>query len=449
MTVTWTPEQILGLAPDASAAKAAKEQAVLRRWSGLGHSAAAAWGLCQGSAKEPYRAQIDLGEPAFRCTCPSRKLPCKHTLGLFLLLANQPAEFRATAEPAWVAEWLEQRKQRAEAAAERPAKKERKEPDSAAQAKRAAQRETRVQEGLADLELWLKDLLRQGLAAVVTLPPRYWETPAARLVDAQAPGLARLVRELPGVCLSGEGWQGRLLERLARLYLLLEAYRRIDRLPPPEQAGLRTLIGWTQNQDALLAEPSVTDRWLVVGQRVDEEHSGPVGQSPLMRVQRSWLWGESTGQAALCLHFAMPGQPLDASLLAGSCFEAELVYFPAAFPLRALVKVRRSPPTPLAGLPGYPDLHTASAAYAAALASDPWLAAFPLAVQNVTPLRAGEDWAVQDLAGRQLPLAARFSRGWELLALSGGRPLDLFGEWDGERLLPLSAGLPCAWYPLT
>ena len=32
-----------------------------------------------------------------------------------------------------------------------------------------------------------------------------------------------------------------------------------------------------------------------------------------------------------------------------------------------------------------------------------------------------------------------FSSGWVLLAESGGGPLTVFGEWDGETLRPLSA----------
>ncbi|MEL7225911.1 MAG: hypothetical protein AAGL17_13920 [Cyanobacteria bacterium J06576_12] len=31
-----------------------------------------------------------------------------------------------------------------------------------------------------------------------------------------------------------------------------------------------------------------------------------------------------------------------------------------------------------------------------------------------------------------------FSQGWEILAMSGGRALAVFGEWNGETLLPLS-----------
>jgi hypothetical protein len=32
--------------------------------------------------------------------------------------------------------------------------------------------------------------------------------------------------------------------------------------------------------------------------------------------------------------------------------------------------------------------------------------------------------------------------------VSGGGPIDVFGEWDGERLHPLSAGVGAALYAI-
>ena len=41
--------------------------------------------------------------------------------------------------------------------------------------------------------------------------------------------------------------------------------------------------------------------------------------------------------------------------------------------------------------------------------------------------------------GAWLPLPPRYDGGWRLLALSGGAPIALCGEWDGRHYLPLSA----------
>jgi hypothetical protein len=436
MPNTLNADQILALAPDPGSAKAGQGLANRRKWLTLGRSDRAAWGECQGSAREPYRTQIDLAEPAFRCSCPSRKFPCKHGLGLFLLLANEPAAFDQGAPPAWVAEWLDRRDQSATQRDLKPApaptaidpKKKR----VAAQAKTAAAREIKVAAGIEELGRWLRDLIRQGLAGAQSRPYSFWESMAARMVDAQAPGLARMLRALAGIPASGEGWQARLLERLALLHLLLEGYQRIETLPPDTQSDIRTAIGWSQNQDDLLESAGLRDRWLILGQRVeDEDH---------LRVQRTWLWGEQCVRPALILAFAAPGQPLDRSLVPGAALDAELVYFPSAYQLRALVKQRSGPPIPLSGTPGHTDIHSAMTAYAAALAVVPWIERFPMPLQAVTPTRIDERWAVRDGDGRTLPLAPGFAHGWRLLALSGGRPLALFGEWNGTTLLPLSAG---------
>src|SRR5262249_5681788 len=179
----------------------------------------------------------------------------------------------------------------------------------------------------------LRDIARGGLAAVQSQPPMFWERTASRLVDAQAPGVARLVREMAGVTASGEGWEGRLLERLSRLYLLIEGFKRGAELPEAVRTDIRSLIGWTQNQEDLLRLDGASDRWLVLGQRVEEEDR--------LRVQRIWLWGEQSGRAALILHFTHAQQPLDASFVTGAVIEAELVFFPGAYPLRAIVKPPR------------------------------------------------------------------------------------------------------------
>ncbi|HMA33778.1 MAG TPA: SWIM zinc finger family protein [Chloroflexia bacterium] len=425
MPLTWTAAQILALAPDASAASSGKQLANTAKWRSLGHDEQAAWGECQGSGKDPYQTIIDLAEPAFRCSCPSRKFPCKHGLGLFLILAVSPQAMKETAPPAWVTAWITGRAKRAQAAPKKDAP-----PDPAARAKRDADRQGKVAAGLADLARWLRDIVRHGLAETQAQPYRFWDTPAARLVDAQAPGVARLVRDLAGIPASGEGWPDRLLEQLGKLHLLLEGFQRLDTLPPAAQADIRTLIGWTQAQEELLAAPGTRDRWLILGQQLEEDGK--------LRVQRTWLWGAETERGALVLDFAHGNSPLDKSLVPGTALDADLVFYPSAYPLRALVGTRHAVATPVAHLPGYPTISAALDAYATALSQNPWVDLLPLALEAVVPARLDDRWALHDTAGHLLPLPATYDRGWHLLALSGGHPVTVFGEWDGDVLRPLS-----------
>src|SRR5262249_22358222 len=154
--------------------------------------------------------------------------------------------------------------------------------------------------------------------------------------------------------------------------------------------------------------------WLVVGQRVEREDQ--------LRVQRTWLYGEGSGEWALVLAFAHRTQPLDTSLLAGTALDAELVFFPGLAPRRALVKRRYAPFDSLGAPPGT-TVGRAITAYANSLAGNPWLERFPLALAEVVPYSAGGRWSVRDAENRALPLTPRFERTWELLAISGGSPL--------------------------
>lgn len=448
--MAWNVEQVLALAPDASSAKSGKDLSAPRKWKTLGRSATCAWGTLQGSGKDPYQACIDLAGPAFKCTCPSRKFPCKHGLGLGLILAQQPAALTEKEPPAWATEWLAKRAEKEEKKLEKasaptaPA-----DPEAAAKAavaaeKRSAAREAKVAAGLDELGVWLADLVRTGFAALPGRPASFWETPAARLVDAQAPGLARRVRALDSITTTGDGWPDRLLREAALLHLAREGWARVTELPADTQADVRTVIGFSVSQEEVLAQPAMRDRWLVIGHRVEEEER--------MRVQRSWLFGQQSRRAALCLSFsAGPNQPLDVSLVPGTTLDAELVFFPSAWPLRALVKQRFGPPDSHAPEPAslrHQTVADANAFAASAFTANPWLERVPFALAAVVPFRRVDAWLVRDAAGHCLPLAVGEREAWRLLALSGGHPLALSGEWDGAALRPLGLWSEGRFLPL-
>lgn len=442
MQTQWTPEQVLALAPDASSAKNGRGLATDHKWSSLGTDQLAVWGECQGSGKNPYRAQIDLSEPAFRCSCPSRKFPCKHGLGLFLLLTEQPQRFAEQAPPDWVMEWLESRAQRSQKQVQKETKQKEQVADPQAQAKRTAARQQKVNAGVQELRLWLEDRVRQGLATLPQEPYQFWDTMAARMVDAQAPGLGRRLRELAGTTHGGARWCDSTLASMSQLYLLLQGYARIETLPTEVQDDLRTQIGWAVPQGEILARKAHPDLWLVVGQRTQTEDR--------LRVRRTWLYGLGSATSALLLDFAYGQQPFEQTFLPGTCLEAELVFYSSAYPLRALIKTRQEAVVLTKGPPGFAEVGAAIATYSQAFARCPWLEQFPLLLQGVVPVRAGERWLLQDAQGVVLPLSRRFEpqQSWQLLALSGGHPLTLFGEWDGVGLLPLSVWVEEAFYGL-
>ncbi|HLK63634.1 MAG TPA: SWIM zinc finger family protein [Bryobacteraceae bacterium] len=423
MPIAVTSDQVAALAPDAASLKASRSLATPRPWSDLGRDERAIWGACQGSAKDPYRTQIDWQGPAFKCSCPSRKFPCKHGLGLLLLLAEQPAKFTGNEPPDWVTAWLESRTQRAET----KAAKESAPVDEEARAKRVEQRGSRISQGIDELELWLRDLVQQGVASAPRQPFEFWDRPAARLVDAQAPGAARRVRELAGIAASGDGWQSRMLEAVAQLTLLLHSWRRCESLTPATQADVRTAIGISLAHDEVLASEPVQDLWVVAGQRTYQEER--------IRVQRSWLLGSITNRTALILDFAPGTAGFKHNLLAGTVIDAEVCFFPGATPLRALIKAVHGGANAPPRVPCVRSIADAFADFGTRTASNPFIEIHPAHLGSVVPIPAAPSWLIADQSGNALPARPDFS----LLAVSGGRPIDVFGEWDGHSFLPLMA----------
>jgi hypothetical protein len=162
MPPTLTPEVIEQIAPDSSALQAGR--GLKNKMSQLGVSADGTWllGACQGSAKEPYQVSVDLanpGAPLGRCNCPSRKLPCKHALGLMFAYLDKPDKFGKREPPAELLAKREKQAVRAEKAKDKEgAPAGPRKVNLAAQAKKVkAQRE-----GLDLLEKLLTDLVSGG-----------------------------------------------------------------------------------------------------------------------------------------------------------------------------------------------------------------------------------------------------------------------------------------------
>jgi hypothetical protein len=422
----WSTQRIEQLAPDPAAFKAAQGTAKPAKWINLGRDARLVWGECQGSGASPYQVRADLVDVTYKCSCPSRKLPCKHTLALLLLLAG--GAVKEGAPPEFVAEWSANGAKRAETQQAKTAASSEKEVDKEAQAKRIEKRESRISEGLAQLEIWLTDIVADGLAATRAQGDAFWEKMAARLVDAQAPGLARRVRELSWAAASRE-WQSELLAGIARLQLLIDGYRALDRLAAPLAAEVRSLIGWTQDQEQLRQREGVRDHWHVIARRQSHDET--------LTTQTTWLHGANTRQFALVLEFAVGAQPLPATYSVGQVLDAELVFFEGEPAIRALEKARHDSGPRRVELPQGADVAALQSAFAALLARNPYVERLPFVLDRVHPeLAADGRLLLRDETGCSVSVAASCKHSWELIALSGGRALRLFGEWNGRSFDP-------------
>jgi hypothetical protein len=405
-------EQVLALAPDESSKKSGKELSSPGKWVSKGVNDLALWGECQGSGKKPYQTQVDVVNIAFKCSCPSRKFPCKHGIGLMLLYTRSKSDFTSNTMPAWVAEWINKRSERQEKQAEQKEKPV----DEAAQAKRRQAREQKVSDGIEELLQWIKDIIRNGILSMPEKGSAWFEGMARRMVDAQAPGLAGMIKNLGEINFYRDGWQSEYMDQLLRPYLVICGFKNSEALPPLLQQDIRTWIGFTQNQDELKEQPGITDTWLVLGKLVTEEDN--------ITVERNWLYGITSNQYALVLQFLVRGQGAQLTLTPGLFVQAELVFYPSVVPLRAIVKQQISTEKvqQYKGFTNWQQVVEAETAFNSAL---PFRNERPFIIEQVRPVFYNMQWWLQDTNNDTMRIKSGFKSIWKLLSLSGGDSLNM------------------------
>ena len=409
-----TEDQIYDLAPDDASKKAGRDLAAPAKWVTKGMNSQALWGECQGSGSKPYQTQVDLTAIAFKCSCPSRKFPCKHGLGLLLFCSRQPGLFTQTDMPAWVSDWISKRSEKVEKKTEINEKPV----DEAAQAKRQQSREQKVSAGINELLIWIKDIVRNGILTVPEKGPAYWDNMGRRMVDAQAPGLAAMIRNLGATNFWNEGWQSSFMDKLLQLYLVAESYLHLPGIDTLLQQDIRATIGFTQSQDELKKQDGITDTWLVIGKEARDEQQ--------LTVEQNWLYGLKGNQYALVLQFIARGQVGQLSLSAGMYLDAELAYFPSVVPYRAIVKnyttTKHAVPSDIQSFTSWQQVAIQETTLNSRL---PFRSEMPFVVATLKPVQYQKQWWLQDQDGHLCSISPDFKNIWLLMALSGGEPLTM------------------------
>ena len=446
----FSKPQVEQLSPDAASLKAGKDLAHLAKWVTLGISDRALWGEVQGSGKNPYQTQVDGNSTAFKCSCPSRKFPCKHGLGLLFLFADDASKFQNTPdEPAWVKEWMDKRQEKAEKIEkiekQDPSVSESKtdnseEKKTKQKAKTQEERLAKVQGGTAELELWLKDLLRNGFLSVPEKGAAYFEKTAARMVDAKATGLGNFVKSFNKInYYTGKHWHSDVLELVVKAFLTLEGFKNLEKLSA-ENAGIaddiKNLVGWSAKQKELLEDENaenVTDNWLTLARITEREDD--------LTIQRHYLFGLNTHHFALILDFAYKNIALPTLLIPATATRATLVFQPSnALFRRAFIK-NQGANSPLISSEYQPLQNWTAAQHdiVQQLKKFPWADDFPQIVADLTLATDGNAWFLRDRGGSILKLNPQFleDKIWQLLAVSGGVAKTFAVLRTGETALPL------------
>ncbi|MEM7203487.1 MAG: SWIM zinc finger family protein [Planctomycetota bacterium] len=471
-----TLERIEEVAPDQASLNAAKKLVQPAKWPSLFADAGGTllWGECQGSGSTPYRMAVALRDLGAKCSCPSRKFPCKHSLALMWWRVEQPERFAVGEVPEWVALWLSRRKstpseagsdaapkaaksaRRAAAAAvaatDQPAAA-----SAASQARHRAAREQSILAGLDELDQWIADQLEQGLGAFAPRATEQCRVASRRLADAKATGLSVRVEALgPRYFATPESRRnGMLLQELGGLHLLAEAYRRQDELPPPLRNDVRRLLGWTTRRADLLAS-SDADRargtWCVL--------ATPRTTQP-DRLVRCETWLAAVAPEAAPHHAVLvdhvPASGASSWLPPaprGAQIRGELVFHPSALPCSAILVADEASTAeaPTAQAPtaevGEPSVPRTAVALREALADDhrrlaahPWLGTRLLAGRAVARRDlGGAIWFTDEAADVAVPTEPQHELACAPLVGLGA--IDVHGLFDGAQWTPLAAATP-------
>jgi len=440
--MNWTTEQVIALAPDAGTESRGRSTAKLKKWQFLEKNDRAIWGECKGSGSKPYLTGVDfLNGPAYQCSCPVRKPPCKHVIALMLLYIDGENDFDIKYDfpPEWMNSWLNKRDERFNKPKSNVITDEIKKAIEG-ENNRVANNIEAMRTGLTDFEIWLTDLIRQGIAAVEKESYSFWKDASARLFDAKARGAAYRFETIPLLINSTPNWYEEVLTELADIYLLIQSIKRVEDLPKKTKYDILIGSGHVINKknlfllNELTDEYTFEDEWEVLGKLTI-----PHATNTKLKIQKIWLKGKATEKFALIYEPKFVSDAFEYNLKVGTYFKAEVVFFPSNYIQRIHIKKQIPQTGYLSGFSGYPSLQSFFTDFAMALATNPWLSDYPCMLNEVVPMMQDGKLLLMDKNEEIIFVQDRDLIGWKLLALSGGHFISIFGEWTGSELIPLSA----------
>jgi hypothetical protein len=162
------------------------------------------------------------------------------------------------------------------------------------------------------------------------------------------------------------------------------------------------------------------------------------GQEEKLRFRRTWLRGEKSRRFALLVDYAFGEQAFERSWPLAAAFEGKVHFYPGSYPQRAVFPQPVPGGRPYDGLTGYTTFAALRVNYQKALTVNPWLLSYPVYLQGMRPVKNNRQLLLLDESGETAVLAKEYDNFYTLLAISGGGPMSVFGEFDGYQVLPLS-----------
>lgn len=244
--ISISAEFVMSAAPNVAAANNGRGLVLKNKFVSLHHSSDETFwfGECQGSGSKPYLCSADFSvreTPVYRCTCPSRQFPCKHSLGLLYAIV-EGKKFTVADVPPELAAKREKTAARAE--------KRKVESEQPRQVNKSAlAKKIKAQlEGIDLLEKLTQDVVKRGIGNMNAKRAHELEEQAKQLGNAYLPGAQTALRNFSKLfnaedvgttdSIAREAVYSEALDQLGCLYALVAKGRTYltKRLEDPELA---------------------------------------------------------------------------------------------------------------------------------------------------------------------------------------------------------------------
>lgn len=433
----WDISKIKDALDNPSSLRRAGMLAKSSKWADLSTNYELIWGLCTVLEHQHYAVGVHLLTGQYQCNCMAKNM-CKHVAGILMLYLKSSALFKHQNAPKHLQQWQQSGSLPSGGNTKSSVLSKRKINENKAALDKEKRWQKRLQlmdDGIDALDYWLQDMVRQGLANVPVEQTDFWDFMAAKMMDAKLPALSSYLKETAQLIQQHSDWTELLVHRMGSLYTWVAAFKNRANMPENMQHNLYRSLGKTSLRKAVTEQGiAVKDKWLTVGIRMGETVDKQV-------YRRVWLQGMDSSKMALIEDYSYYKNPFEHQYQLGTVLDSKLFYYDYLPQQRAILEhPEQRLPAAIISWQGYPDFEAAQYAFHQNMQQHPWMRLFPMLIDQLSFfINKNNALNCCDNNNNLIPLeSVSEASKWQLMAVSGGSPVCIMGEWDGWRLQPLA-----------
>lgn len=278
------------------------------------------------------------------------------------------------------------------------------------------QRLFNIKAAASEIEVRLRDFLRNGLFRLVDNILDNTEQLRRRLIDNQAPGLAAMFTSLANIDFSSVYWKQQLVSSISRIFTISQAVKNIESLPADWQNEILALTGVSFPQQEVAKSDPVSDIWLALAVRKEVFNS--------MTMVNTWYFGKTSRRFACNVEF-VAGNHIVTSVTPGAYYESRFHYFPGIHSMRVVSQSHVRINTSFAPQ-AFNGLKNALRICRRAFSDNPFMTDIPLIMSGLRLARRDGALYLADSDNLVFPIRISDDCGVMLLSYTGGRPFSAF-----------------------